>query len=181
MDQSPLVRLLERFADLGHEVHHARGRQWSESADEAVEVEPLEQLHDVVERAVVRNAKVVQLDGVRGAERGGRPGLELEPPDHRARLLRAHAQDRLRPDELDGRLACQQLVRRLPHLTHAALAKAFDQPVAPEFAGTRHVGTQGDHDSSARIREHHADEIREDVEQEEGLRREDVQQAGLMQ
>ena len=55
------------------------GRERSEAAHQRVGVEPVEQLHDVVEGAVVGHAEVEQLDRVRGAQPGDGLRLLLEP------------------------------------------------------------------------------------------------------
>ena len=73
-----LVRLGQRVAHLPQQVDGPLGRQRAEPLDQRVQVEPVQQLHHVVERAVVGHAEVVELDGVRRAQRRGGLGLALE-------------------------------------------------------------------------------------------------------
>ena len=49
---------------LSHEVDRPLGRDRSEPLHEGLEVESNEQLHHIVEGAVVRDPEVVELDGV---------------------------------------------------------------------------------------------------------------------
>ena len=63
------------------EVDRALGRHRAEALDQRVEVHAVEQLHHVVERAVVGHAEVVELHRVRRLEPGGRARLALEPAE----------------------------------------------------------------------------------------------------
>ena len=65
-------------ADLAQEVDDPLRRQRPELLDQRLEVEAVEQLHHVVERAVVGDAEVVELHRVRRRERGGGARLALE-------------------------------------------------------------------------------------------------------
>jgi len=65
MDQAARLGLRERVADLPQDVHHPFRRERSAAPDERLQVEPLEQLHHVVERAVAGDAEVEQVHRVR--------------------------------------------------------------------------------------------------------------------
>ena len=61
----------QRAADLPQDVHDARVGTGAEAGDEALEVDPLQVLHRVVEAPLLAAAVVVDRDGVRVGERGG--------------------------------------------------------------------------------------------------------------
>ncbi len=81
MHQPVAVRVLERGADLAQEVDHPLRRQRPVLPDQGIEIQPVEQLHHVVQPAVLGGAEVVELHRVGGLERGGRAGLALEAPE----------------------------------------------------------------------------------------------------
>ena len=71
MHQPVVVRLGERSARLAQEHDHALGRLRAEVRHDALQVEAVEQLHDVVEAAAVVDAKIVELHAC-GASEGRR-------------------------------------------------------------------------------------------------------------
>jgi hypothetical protein len=101
----------------------------SESRDEGLEIEAFEQLHDVVEGAVLGRAEVVDVHGVRRPQRGRCLRLALETPHE----LVPVAPEGLGSDQLDGRRAGEQAVARPPDLAHAAAAEQLFQLVAPHL------------------------------------------------
>ncbi|OGU07056.1 MAG: hypothetical protein A2W29_11590 [Gemmatimonadetes bacterium RBG_16_66_8] len=56
MDHVPPVRVRQRQAHLAEDVHDALGRQGPEAPHQLLQVHAVEQLHDVVERAVLGRA-----------------------------------------------------------------------------------------------------------------------------
>ena len=77
--QAAGLRLGERVADLAQDVDGPLGRNRAEAAEQRVGIEPVEQLHDVVEGPVVGIAEIEELHGVGRAEPGDHLGLALEP------------------------------------------------------------------------------------------------------
>ena len=128
--------LRERVADLAQQVDRPLGRQRPEAPDQRVGIEAVEQLHDVVERAVVgdRRSRTAPPCGASGggrstwASRSNRRATSADtpacpaPPVERA------------PDELDRRGPRQHPVPGPPDLAHPALAEPLLQPVAPQLA-----------------------------------------------
>ncbi len=88
MDQPACLCLGERVADLAEQVHRPLRRHRTESPDERIRIEAVEQLHDVVEGPVVRDPEVEELHGVRRAEAGNGLGFLLEPALHVTRHAR---------------------------------------------------------------------------------------------
>src|SRR5262249_33078220 len=97
------MRVVERGADLLQEVDGALGRNRPETLDQGLEVHSVEELHDVVQRAIVGDAKIVELHGVRRLERGGRPRLALEAAQQHLRAAPGRRAEPLGSNELDGR------------------------------------------------------------------------------
>ena len=64
VDQPVLVRVGERVAGLGQQIHGALDRHRAVLLHQRVEVEPLEVLHDVIEGSVLCSSEVVELDRV---------------------------------------------------------------------------------------------------------------------
>ncbi len=120
----------------------AVGGHGAEAPDQGLQVEPVQDLHHVIERAVAGDAEVVQLDAVRRVQGGGRLGLPLEAAHHALRELALLQTERLRPYELDGRGAGEQLVPGPPDLSHAPAAEGLHELVAPHLARLLHVGAQ---------------------------------------
>ena len=133
MHQGVLMRLLEREAHLPDDVGHAVGWLRSELRDERLQADAVEQLHHVVEPAILRGAEVIQIHRVRRLQGRDHIGFATEPLGGHFGLARRHA---LRFHKLDSGLARQHLVCGLPHLAHAAFADRRHEPVAAEVGGT---------------------------------------------
>ena len=73
------------MAHLAQQEDRPLGRRGPEAPDQRVGVEAVEQLHDVVEGAVVGDAEVEELDRVGRAQPGDRLRLALEAPERLAR------------------------------------------------------------------------------------------------
>ena len=78
MHQAARVRVGQGMRHLPQQVNHAAGGQRAELAHQRLEVAAGQQLHHVVEGAVLRDAEVEHLDGVRRAEHRGGLRLALE-------------------------------------------------------------------------------------------------------
>ena len=94
---------------------------------------PDEQFHHVVERAVLRDAEVEDLNRVRRAERGGGLRLALEAAKRHAALPARCARRAPRAHQLDRRIAGEQAMLGAPHLAHAAVPELLDQVIAAEL------------------------------------------------
>ena len=105
------------------------GQERAVLLDELLERQAGQVLHHVVEGAVVRVAVVVDLDGVRVAERGGGLDLALEPP-HKLRVTGP-----VGTDQLDGAGAAQEDVLREIDLAHAPRPQTLLELVLAELAG----------------------------------------------
>ena len=97
---------------------------------QGVEIETVEQLHDVVEPAVFSGAEVVELYRVGRLERGSGPGLALEAPEQQLAVAR-----HLGTDELDRRRPDQEPVACPPDLAHSAAADLLFENVLAQFVG----------------------------------------------
>jgi hypothetical protein len=62
------MRLLERFAYLAEQIHRAVWRERPKALDQCLNVNAVQQLHHEEERTILRDAKIVQVDGVRRTE-----------------------------------------------------------------------------------------------------------------
>ncbi len=91
---------------------------------------PVEQLHHVVQPAVLGGAEVVELHRVGRLERGGGAGFALEAPEQQLGIAR-----HLRTDELDRRRPDQQPVPRPPDLAHPAATDLLLEDVLTELIG----------------------------------------------
>jgi hypothetical protein len=78
------MSLGQRMTDLPQQVDHAGRRQGPELSDERGHVASGQELHHVVEAAVIGDAEVEQPDRVRRREGGRRLGLALESPQRGA-------------------------------------------------------------------------------------------------
>ena len=130
VDEPGAVRLLERAARLADEVDRTLGQERTEAADQLVEIEPLEHLHDVVERSVLADPEIVEPDRVRREQARGRPGLALEALAHR--LAVGHRQE-VGAHQLDRRRPGEELVASAPHLAHPARPELLDQPIRADL------------------------------------------------
>ena len=133
VDQAVRVRVLQRGADLAQDVDDPLRRQRPVLPDQGVEVEPVEQLHHVVQPAVLGDAEIVELHRVRRRERGGGARLALEAPHQQLGIARHRAQRPL-ADELDRRRPDQQAMARAPDLAHPAPADLLLEQVLPQLA-----------------------------------------------
>lgn len=98
-----------------------------------LEVEPLEQLHDVVEDTFRRHAEVVQSDRVRRVQRGRGLCLALEAADQGGCLDRGLEAEQLGTDQLDRHRTRQHQVARPPDLAHSAVVQLLHELVAAEL------------------------------------------------
>ena len=121
------MRFSERPARLAQEHRDPFGGLWSEPGDDLMQVETLEQLHDVVEAAAVVHPEIVELHGVRRAQAGGHLRFALEAPHE---LFLAPPRPRVVANEFDGRRASQKPVLAQPHLAHSPRAQGRHEPVA---------------------------------------------------
>jgi hypothetical protein len=131
------------------------GRHRPEAADHRVGIESVEQLHHVIERAVVGHAEVEQRDGMRRSQLGDQLRFAFEPPP----LVVGDGADGIaghrRSNQLDGSRPCQQPMVGLPHFAHAAGAQALHQAVAAKLAGAADFPAQGVHHARAHVRNDH--------------------------
>ena len=98
--QAARVRLLQRLAHLAQDVDHAARGHRAVPPHQRLEVHPVEQLHHEVERLVVGDAEVVELDGVRRPQVRRGFGLAPEPHDRPAAQRR-----RRRAPIISGRIS----------------------------------------------------------------------------
>ena len=118
------------MAHLPQHVNRAFRRQRPElPVTSRVGVEPVEQLHGVIERPVGGDAKVKQVHRVRRAQTRNHLRFPFEAL-HRAGR---HAAGERRANQLDRRGPRQHAVARAPHFTHAAFTKLFFQPIAAQL------------------------------------------------
>ena len=130
MHQPVAVRVLERGADLAQDVDDPLRGQRPVLPDQGIEIQAVEQLHHVVQPAVLGGAEVVELHRVRGLERGGSAGFPLEAPEEQLGIA-----GHLRSDELDRRRPDQQAVARPPDLAHPAAADPLLEDVLTQLIG----------------------------------------------
>src|SRR5262249_52486554 len=129
VDQSDVVRLLQRGAHLTKKIDCALRWKRSVSPYELLEREAFEIFHDVVEDLVLGMAIVKDLNRVRVSERRGQPHLSLEP----LQLLRVRCT--FRSNELHRTWPAEQEVLRQVNLAHAARAQSLLQHILAELAG----------------------------------------------
>ena len=123
------MRLGKRTARLAEEHDHAFRRLRSEAAHDVLQVETLQQLHDVVEGAGVVDAEVVELHGMRRPQPGRDLRFALETADQ---LFPRGALRRFLPNQLHRRGTGEEPVLRQPHFAHAAGSQLRDQAVAAD-------------------------------------------------
>ncbi len=68
VDQASRVGFGQRLTGLPQQMHRPLRRYRAVSLDQRLQVETIEELHDEKEGAVLRDAEVVEIDGVRRAE-----------------------------------------------------------------------------------------------------------------
>ena len=127
MHEPTLMRLSERPARLAQEHDDTLGGLRAEPGDDAVQIESVEKLHDVVEAAAVIHAEVVQLHGVRRPQTRSHVRFTLETPDE---LLSCGARRNVVTNELHGRGTREQPVPGQPDFAHPARAEERDQAIA---------------------------------------------------
>ena len=127
MDQAERVGLGESAADLGEDVDRARGLDGSVLIDEALEVQAVEILHDVIEGAVGRSPVVEDRDRVRVYEAARQLHFALEA--HQVGLTRA-----ILEQQLDRRRPTKHGVRGAIDDTHRAFTDLAFEHVLPEPA-----------------------------------------------
>ena len=143
------VRFGERAARLPENEHDALRHEHPMELDELVERIAVEELHDVVEGAVVRAAEVVELDRVRRAQAGRRLRLALEARHELARDPAGAPAHELDP----------------------AVAEGGHEPVAPELLGLAGLSRQAVGDPRADDRDDGGDGRREKQRDRESHRR----------
>ena len=148
MDEPDAVRFGQRLAHLPEDVHDAARRQRSLAAHEPLEVDSVEVLHHVIERALGRPAEVVHRHGVRVREPRRQLRLALEAPE--VLLPRG-----VRREELDRRGAPQHLVLGPVDDAHPAFADLLEELVLPEPPGSGDRAAQVEDDVRDQRREHH--------------------------
>src|SRR5262249_22753851 len=116
VDEAALVGLGERVTGLPEDVDGALRRERAEFAPQRLAVEALEELHHVIEGAVLGRAVVVDVHGMRRAQAGRGARFPLE-------ALQRIAGASVRTDELDRSRPREQAMARLPDLAHAAAAE----------------------------------------------------------
>ena len=132
-----------------------------------VGVEPVEQLHHVVERAVVGDAEVEEVHGVRRAEARDHLRLALEPALRVLGDAGAPSPVERGPNQLDGGGARQQPVLGAPHFAHAALPEPLHQPVAAQLARAADLGAERVDDAGADVGHDHDEQVGEHEPEEE--------------
>ena len=97
------------------------------------EIAALEQLHHVIEAAVVGGAEIEQPDGVLRPQQ--RRGLRFALEAAQLRLRRGiGGAEGFELDQLHRRIAREQAVARPPHRAHPAGAELLDQLIAAKLA-----------------------------------------------
>ena len=124
-----LVRFGERPARLAQQHDHALGRLRPEARDDALEIEPVEQLHHVIEAAAVVDAEVVELHGVRRPQAGGHLRLALEAADE---LLARRARLHVVTNQLHRRGPREEPVLAEPDLAHPARSQRRHETIAAD-------------------------------------------------
>ena len=164
VDEPGVVRVLQGVAHLQQEVHGPLGRDGTEPAHELLQVQSVEQLHDVIEGPARRDAEVVELHRVGRVERGRGLRLPLEPLEKRLGPGAVLDAQHLRPDQLDRGRPGQHVVAGLPDLAHAAVSQLLYQLVAAHPARRLRLRAEGpDHDQRDQ-REDGGDATLEEVE-----------------
>ncbi len=138
MHQAMRVGVLEAQARLRQRVDHAAGLERTVLLHQRLEVLTFEQLHHVVEGAVLAHAEIVELDGVRRAQHAGRLRFALEAPDGGLGVL----PQAVRGHQLDGGWARQHLMLAEPDLAHPAGAELLHQLIGAEGARFRELHAQ---------------------------------------
>ena len=127
--EAVFVRFGERSARLAQEHDHALGRLRPEAVHDVLQIETLQQLHDVVEAAAVVDAEVVELHRMRRAQTGGDLRFALEAAHQ---LFARRAGRRFLSNQLHRRGTGQEPVLGQPDFAHAAGAQGRDQAVAAD-------------------------------------------------
>jgi hypothetical protein len=147
--QRDRFRFRKRMTYLAGHVNHALRRHGPELLHHLLRVQSFQELHDVVERPVVGDAEVKQIDRVRRAQARNRLRLALEAP--RGFGLE-HGRRAARTNELDRGRSRQQAMTCPPHLAHPAFTETFDKSVAAKLARLRKLVTQRKQRTSADVR-----------------------------
>ena len=100
MHHAARMRLGQRMTDLPQQIHHALVRQRAELLHQRLEVAALEQLHHVIEAAVIGGAEVEQANRMLRLQQRRGLRFALEPAQLRLRR-RIGVAERLVPDEFD--------------------------------------------------------------------------------
>ena len=117
------VRLFQRCAHLTENVNHPTRRQGTAPTHQRVEIQALQQLHDEIQRLVVRDPKIVELDGVRRPQAGG--GFSLAAKRVTASCAAGAAPaHHLGTNRSDCRRPREHAVRRVVDLSHSATTQS---------------------------------------------------------
>lgn len=108
------VGLRDRDARLEDEIDRLLGREPSALLEEAIEIDPLEELHDHVRRAVGQGSEVDDARHLLARELGRDLRLAREP-------IRRGVVLPIGREQLDGDALAERYVRREEHEPHAAL------------------------------------------------------------
>src|SRR6266850_4445106 len=153
----------QRVADLLQHVHHSCRLHRSVELHEAFEADAVEQLHDVVELAVLGDSEVVHVDRVRGAKHRRIPGFPFEA-SYGALARTLTRAEHIEPYELDRGRPSQQSMPRQPDLAHSTLANPLDQLVAADLAEVLQAHAESMDNSRDQIRDDGAQVIRREIE-----------------
>src|SRR5262245_48104553 len=132
MHEAPLVRFRKRATGLAYEHDHALGWLRSKSRHDAMEIEAVQILHDVIEASGVVDAEVVELHRVWRAQCGSHVRFALETP---YQLISRRARRDIVANELDGRRPDEDSMFGEPDFAHAAGTERADEAIAPHGHG----------------------------------------------
>ena len=160
VDQAAVVGVGERIAGGEQEVDRPFRGHRAGLLDQRLEVAALEELHHVVEHAVVADAEVVEDDGVRRRQHRRRLRLALEAAQGREAERVVPAIGSVGADQLDRRRAPEHPVPRGPDLAHATRADLADQLIGAHAPGLGDAAREEEHAARAGVGDAHADEDR---------------------
>src|SRR6476659_7209386 len=114
----------------------------SEARSQLLEIETIEQLHDVVERPVVGDAEIVKLDRMWRAKRRRGFSFALAALHYDSLRIGATGIQHRGGNQLERSGAGEQAVRAAVYLSHTAHSQSFLQCVAAELARFSHLPTK---------------------------------------
>src|SRR5258708_4922621 len=116
MNHAVAVSVRERTANLTQDTRDSCWRLWTKLLHQSLQIDSVQQLHHVVEDTILCDTEVVQLHGMRGAQRSRRFCLLLEPASYEHSIASRLAKH-VRLNQLDGRVASQHVMTSPPHLS----------------------------------------------------------------